>query len=88
MRLKLRRFILNHERQFHRALEVLIGSFSWFAIILFLGGSFFFPFQLAYVVIFFDIFWFYKSITFAISAIVSYFRIQASQVMDWLGEVK
>jgi cellulose synthase/poly-beta-1,6-N-acetylglucosamine synthase-like glycosyltransferase len=85
---KLRRFILAHERQFHRGLEILVGSFSWLTIILFFAGSFLFPFQLAYIVIFFDVFWFYKSITFTISAIVSYFRIKASQVMDWLGEVK
>jgi len=85
---KLRRFILAHERQFHRGLEILVGGFSWLTILLFFAGSFLFPFQLAYIVIFFDVFWFYKSITFAVSAIVSYFRIQASQVMDWLGEVK
>lgn len=88
MQKKLRLFILKHDKKIHRALEILPGAFSWSMIILFFAGSFLFPFQLAYVVIFFDIFWLYKSVTFAVSALVSYFRIQASQVMDWLGEVK
>lgn len=85
---KLRQFILTHDRQIHRALEILPGLFSWTSIILFFVGSFLAPLQLAYLVIIFDIFWFYKSVTFATSALVSYFRLNASQVMDWLGEVK
>lgn len=83
-----RRFIIKHDRKIHRLLEILPGVFVWETILLFFAGSLFFPIYLAYVVIFFDIFWLYKSISFALAAAVSYFRIRASEVMDWLGEVK
>ncbi len=42
----------------------------------------------AYYVLLFDIFWFYKSATFAFFAVISHFRIEASKKMDWLGELK
>jgi len=84
----MQRFLEKHDKKIHRFLEIVPGIFSWTTIILFFLGSFLFPFQLAYIVIFFDIFWFYKSFMFATSAIISYFKIQASMVMDWLGEVK
>lgn len=84
----MRQFILNHDKKIHRVLEILPGSFSWGMILLFFSGSFLFPIYLAYIVIFFDIFWFYKSISFAFTAVLSYLRIKASTGMNWLGEVK
>lgn len=64
------------------------GTISWGTIIFYFIGSYTIPLYMAYLVIFFDIFWFYKSITYAASAIISYLRIKASQKMDWLREVK
>jgi cellulose synthase/poly-beta-1,6-N-acetylglucosamine synthase-like glycosyltransferase len=81
-------FIIKHDRKIHRALEIMPGVFSWSTIIFFFFGSFLIPFIIAYLVILFDIFWFYKSITFAITALLSYFRIKASEKMNWMGEVK
>lgn len=83
-----RNFILRHDKKIHRLLEILPGAFSWGAILLFFVGSFLAPLYIAYLVIFFDVFWFYKSITFAAGAVLSYLRIKASEGMDWLGEVK
>ncbi|PIU03419.1 hypothetical protein COT44_03170 [Candidatus Shapirobacteria bacterium CG08_land_8_20_14_0_20_39_18] len=82
------RFIIKHDRKIHRALEIMPGAFSWSTIIFFFFGSFLFPFVIAYLVILFDIFWFYKSVTFAITAVLSYVRIKSSEKMDWMGEVK
>jgi cellulose synthase/poly-beta-1,6-N-acetylglucosamine synthase-like glycosyltransferase len=84
----MRKIILKYDRQVHRLLEILPGTFSWSTILLFFIGSFLFPLKLAYFIIFFDIFWLYKSVSFAITSVVSYFRIKASQAMNWLGEVK
>ncbi len=64
------------------------GTLSWSTILFYFIGSFAIPLYMAYLVILFDIFWFYKSITFALTAIISFFRIKASQAMDWLGETK
>lgn len=85
---RVRQFIIKHDRLVHRLLEILPGTFSWGTIIFFFAGSFLIPIYIAYLVIIFDVFWFYKSVTFAITAVVSYFRIKASEKMDWLGEVK
>lgn len=83
-----RNFIIKHDKKIHRMLEILPGAFSWGTIVFFLTGSFLFPLTIAYLVILFDIFWFYKSITFAGLALLSYLRIKASEKMDWMNEVK
>lgn len=84
----MRKIFLKYDRQIHRLLEIMPGAFSWGTIFIFFIGSFLFPLKLAYFIILFDIFWLYKSISFAITAVISYFRMKASQAMDWMGEVK
>ena len=84
----MRKFIIKYDKKIHRMLEIMPGTISWSTIIFYFIGSFAIPLYMAYLVILFDIFWFYKSITFATTAILSYFRIKASQAMDWLGEAK
>ncbi|PJE67313.1 hypothetical protein COU95_03140 [Candidatus Shapirobacteria bacterium CG10_big_fil_rev_8_21_14_0_10_40_9] len=84
----MRKFFLKYDKKIHRLLEIMPGTISWSTIIFYFIGSFAIPLYMAYLVILFDIFWFYKSITFATTAILSYFRIKASQAMDWLGEAK
>ena len=83
-----RQFIIKHDRKIHRLLEILPGTFSWGTIGFFFIGSFLIPIYIAYLVILFDVFWFYKSITFSIYSVVSYLRIKASQGMDWRGEIE
>lgn len=84
----MRQFILKYDKQVHRFLEILPGTFSWSLILLLLVGGFIIPFYVAHIVILFYVFWLYKSITIALFSVISYFRIKASQTMDWLGEVK
>ncbi|HUS52145.1 MAG TPA: glycosyltransferase family 2 protein [Candidatus Bathyarchaeia archaeon] len=84
----MRNFILQHEKGIHRFLEILPGTVSWSLILFFLIGGFVIPVTIAYIVLLFDVFWVYKSITIAITSVVSYLRIKASEKMDWLGEAK
>lgn len=84
----LKKFFLKYDRPIQRLLEILPGAVSWGTIIFYFVGSYAIPLYMAYLVILFDIFWFYKSIAFAVAAMVSYLRIKASEKMDWLGEVK
>jgi cellulose synthase/poly-beta-1,6-N-acetylglucosamine synthase-like glycosyltransferase len=84
----MRQFILKHEKRIHRLLEILPGAVSWSLILFLLIGGFIIPVTVAYLVLLFDVFWVYKSVTIAVMAVVAYFRIKASQKMDWLGEVK
>lgn len=84
----MRQFILKHDKQVHRLLEILPGAFSWSLILFLLIGGFMIPFYVAHLVIIFYVFWFYKSVNIAVFSVIAYFRIKAGQVMDWLGEVK
>ncbi|MDP3955070.1 MAG: glycosyltransferase family 2 protein [bacterium] len=84
----LRNFIIKYDRQVHRALEILPGAFSWSAILLLLVGGFLIPTKVAYLVILFYVFWFYKSVTIAFFSVLTYYRIKASKTVDWVTELK
>lgn len=86
--MKIRKFFLKHDRQIQRILEILPGFVSWNLILFPIWGGFVAPLAVAYFVILFNVFWLYKSFTLAIFSIISHLRIQASEKMDWLGEVK
>ncbi len=76
------------DRLVQRILEILPGFVSWNLILFPVWGAFVAPMIVAYFILLFDIFWFYKSITFAFMAILSHLKIEASKKMDWLGELK
>ncbi|MFZ5365776.1 MAG: glycosyltransferase [Patescibacteria group bacterium] len=84
----MRKIFLKYDKQIHRLLEIMPGTVSWGTILFYFVGSFTIPLYMAYLVILFDIFWFYKSITLAFTSVLSYFRIKASEALDWLGEAK
>lgn len=67
----------------NRALEILPGAVAWFFILLPFWGSFVFPHIIAYMVIGFDIYWFYKSSSGGISALIGYKKFKHSLKIDW-----
>jgi len=81
-------FVKKHEQRVTRVLEILPGLFSWSLIIFPFWGSFFVPKAVAYYIIAFDIYWFYRSTSMAILATHSYLKIQASQKYDWIKDVQ
>lgn len=83
----LNKFIERNEKKVLRALEILPGFTSWNLILFPYWGVFVFPDVVAYFVLAFNIYWFYQSLTVALSATVSHFRIQASQTYDWVGDL-
>lgn len=84
----LRKFIIKHDGAVHRALEIILGGISVGGPIAFFITCFYFPFQLAFLVVFFDVFWLYKSLSLGVMTIVSHLRIKASGSMNWMEEVK
>ena len=68
-----------------RALEILPGFVSWSLILFPIWGSFFIPLTVAYFILFFDIYWFYKSFSLAITAFVASRRIKKAEASDWLS---
>jgi len=84
----MKNIFLKHERLMRRMLEILPGFTSWSLILFPFWGSFFSPAIVAYFVLLFDVFWFYKSATFAFTVVLSHLRIKASEQLDWVGEAK
>ena len=84
----MRRFILKHEKGILRLLEILPGFVSWNLILLPYWGVFVFPNFVAYMILFFNIYWFYQSLQIAITATLSHLRIQAAMVYDWMSDVR
>lgn len=77
-------FFNRYPRKSIRLLEVLPPLLALFLISVPFWGSFVFPAQLAYFIIFFDIYWLYKSINLAICAFIASRKIKKSEQMNWL----
>lgn len=84
----MREFILRHEKGVQRALEILPGFFSWNIILFPYWGILVIPKVVAYFVLLFDVYWFYQSLSTAITASISHLRIEASKRFDWAREIK
>lgn len=70
------------------ALNILPGFFSWSLILSPLWGSILAPFVVAYFIIFYDIYWLYKSFSLAIIAVLAHRKIKEAEKENWLGEAK
>lgn len=81
-------WIKRNDKKVQRLLEIIPGVVSWSLILFPVWGSFFIPLVVAYYIIAFDIYWFYRSVSITVLALISYFRIKASQKYDWLKDVK
>lgn len=82
----IKRFVERYDKQVHRFLEILPGTFSWSLILFPILGAFWIPHYVAYYIILFDIVWFYKSGVFAMSAFVSHLKMNAAKQYDWLTD--
>jgi len=71
-----------------RLIEITIPLTAWLLITMPFWLSFWHPALVAYIIITFDIYWFYKSFSLAYFAIRSYLTMQAHIKVDWLKEAK
>ena len=71
-----------------RFLELLPGLTAWAIIFMPVYGSFFFPELLAYFILFFDTYWFYKSFHLVYTAYVAHGKIKAAEKEDWVAKSK
>lgn len=71
-----------------RALEILPAFVSWTLILFPVWGSFLMPMVVAYFVLFYNVYWFYKSFSLAVIAVVSHRRIRKAEKEDWLVKAK
>lgn len=71
-----------------RFLEILPGFTSWALILFPVWGTLFIPFVVAYFILFFDVYWLYKSFSLAITAYVASKKIKEAEKIDWLKKAK
>lgn len=71
-----------------RSLELLPGIVSWTLILSPIWGSFFIPYVMAYFIIFFDVYWLYRSFSLAFTTFVASRKITEAETINWLGKAK
>ncbi|MGE5042463.1 MAG: glycosyltransferase [Candidatus Levyibacteriota bacterium] len=71
-----------------RLLEIIPPITAVFLISVPFWGSFVFPVLLSYFIIFFDIWWLYKSVNLAICAFIAARKIKHAEETDWLAKIK
>jgi len=71
-----------------RILEIFLPLSAWLLITMPFWLSFWHPALVAYLIITFDIYWFYKSFSLAYFAVRSYLTLQAHVKVDWLAKAQ
>ncbi|MBI2622340.1 glycosyltransferase family 2 protein [Candidatus Microgenomates bacterium] len=69
-------------------LTTLPGFFSWSLILFPIWGSFVVPYIVAYFILFYDVYWLYKSFSLAIIAILAHQKIRVAEKENWLEKAK
>lgn len=82
----LKEFVERYDRQIHRFLEILPGVITWTFITSPVWAGLFFPEAMAYVVIFFALYWFCQSARIARGIFVSYRQMKKDTTRDWLSD--
>lgn len=84
----MRQLFLSHPYRMQRLLEISIPLTSWALITMPLWLSFWHPALVAYLIITFDVYWFYKSVTLISFAFKSYLTLTAHVQVDWISQAK
>ena len=82
------KFFTRYPRKSIRILEIIPPLSAIFLISMPFWGAIFFPVQLAYFIIFFDVYWFYQSANLAYCAFISSRKIKAAEKQDWVSLVE
>ena len=85
---KIRKWIKRHPVRSKRLLEILPGFTSWFLILFPIWGSLVIPELVAYYIIGFTVYWFYRSMNVAFLSIYGYLKLRANQNHSWIEEVR
>lgn len=71
-----------------RFLELIPGLTSWTLILFPIWGSLFIPYVMAYFILFFDVYWFYKSFSLVVTAYIASKKIRLAEKQDWLSHAQ
>jgi hypothetical protein len=78
------KFFTRYPRKSHRLLEIIPPLSAIFLISMPFWGAVFFPAQLAYFIIIFDVYWLYNSVNLAICAFIAARKIKKAEKENWL----
>ena len=84
----LRMFFISHPAGVKRFFEITIPLLSWGVITMPIWLSFWHPAIASYFVVFFVVYWFYKSAVTAFYGLKSYLTLRAHVQVDWLSLAK
>ncbi|MEK7129735.1 MAG: glycosyltransferase family 2 protein [Patescibacteria group bacterium] len=84
----MRQFFSHHPTAGQRILEIAVPGMSWILITMPFWLSFWHPALVAYLIITFDVYWFYKSFTLAVYAVRSFVMLSAHITVDWLSQAQ
>lgn len=71
-----------------RSLELIPGLFSWTLILFPIWGSLLIPYVVAYFILFFDVYWLYKSFSVSITSFRASNKIKNAEKENWLLKAK
>ena len=71
-----------------RILEIFPGFISWSLIFFPVWGSILIPQVVAYSILFFDIYWMYRSFSLVVTAYAASIKIKKAESINWLSKVK
>lgn len=71
-----------------RLLELFPGITSWTLIFSPIWGSLLFPHLIAYFILFFDVYWLYKSFSLVATSYIATKKIRVAEQLDWLKKAK
>src|SRR5437016_4413293 len=71
-----------------RLLELFPGFVAWMLILFPIWGSLAIPTVVAYFILFFDIYWFYKSFLLVVTAYIATRKILKAEKEDWYQKAK
>lgn len=77
-----------HPVKTRRFLELVPGFIAWSLILSPVWGSFFFPHIVAYSILFFDVYWLYKSFSLAVTSYIASKKIKEAEKVNWLSKTR
>lgn len=82
------KFFTRYPVKTHRSLSALPGIVSWSLILFPVWGSILIPYVVAYFVLFFDVYWFYRSFSLVITAYIASKKINEAEKINWLEKAE
>ena len=76
------------EKFFHRGLEIILPIFSWAALTSPFWASFIAPVAVAYFIIFFDLYFFWRAANLGVNSVRGYLKIRQTIKINWFDRLQ